>query len=239
MAGVAALLGLPLFFEVGVVLLVPIVLLVARRTESGCCGWGFRRWPASRSCTAWCRRTPARWSRSTPERRPRPTLLFGLSVPSRPVICRAAFGHVLAKWVPVPAVAAAGGRRAGTTATDRARGPSTDERPRRCTRDRRASRPADRRSPLPVVLMLARGIAEIALEEGSSPRTALEVIGDPVVALLAGVLVAMCALGFRTGLDRGELSGRRRALPPIAGILLIVAAGGGFKQILVDAGVGK
>src|SRR3954467_191420 len=31
MAGVAALIGLPLFFEVGVVLLVPIVLLVARR----------------------------------------------------------------------------------------------------------------------------------------------------------------------------------------------------------------
>ena len=33
MAGVAALIGLPLFFEVGVVLLVPIVLLVARRTD--------------------------------------------------------------------------------------------------------------------------------------------------------------------------------------------------------------
>src|SRR3954467_852306 len=35
MAGVAALIGLPLFFEVGVVLLVPIVLLVARRTHIG------------------------------------------------------------------------------------------------------------------------------------------------------------------------------------------------------------
>src|SRR3954467_168115 len=33
MAGVAALVGIPLFFEVGVVLLVPIVLLVARRTR--------------------------------------------------------------------------------------------------------------------------------------------------------------------------------------------------------------
>src|SRR5918912_1134410 len=35
MAGVAALIGLPLFFEVGVVLLVPIVLLVAQRTDFG------------------------------------------------------------------------------------------------------------------------------------------------------------------------------------------------------------
>nr|WP_280116060.1 SLC13 family permease [Micromonospora orduensis] len=33
MAGVAALIGLPLFFEVGVVLLVPIVLLVSMRTD--------------------------------------------------------------------------------------------------------------------------------------------------------------------------------------------------------------
>ncbi|MER6595331.1 SLC13 family permease, partial [Micromonospora purpureochromogenes] len=33
MAGVAALIGLPLFFEVGVVLLVPIVLLVSLRTD--------------------------------------------------------------------------------------------------------------------------------------------------------------------------------------------------------------
>src|ERR1700754_3093380 len=35
MAGVAALIGLPLFFEVGVVLLIPVVLLVAQRTDIG------------------------------------------------------------------------------------------------------------------------------------------------------------------------------------------------------------
>jgi GntP family gluconate:H+ symporter len=35
MAGVAALVGIPLFFEVGVVLLVPIVLLASRRTRLG------------------------------------------------------------------------------------------------------------------------------------------------------------------------------------------------------------
>ena len=32
MAAIAAILGLPLFFEVGVVLLVPVVILVAQRT---------------------------------------------------------------------------------------------------------------------------------------------------------------------------------------------------------------
>ena len=33
MGGVAALIGIPLFFEIGVVLLIPIVLLVARRSS--------------------------------------------------------------------------------------------------------------------------------------------------------------------------------------------------------------
>jgi len=60
-----------------------------------------------------------------------------------------------------------------------------------------------------------------------------------VVALLAGVVVAMFTLGFGIGASRQQVSGSLgNALPAIAGILLIVAAGGGFKQVLVDAGVG-
>jgi GntP family gluconate:H+ symporter len=41
-------------------------------------------------------------------------------------------------------------------------------------------------------------------------------------------------------MDRGQVSASLGgALPAIAGILLIVAAGGGFKQTLIDAGVGQ
>ena len=44
----------------------------------------------------------------------------------------------------------------------------------------------------------------------------------------------------RTGMSRARVSGSLGAsLPGIAGIILIVAAGGGFKQTLVDAGVGE
>ena len=46
-------------------------------------------------------------------------------------------------------------------------------------------------------------------------------------------------LGVAAGLPRAKVSSSvGGALGPIAGILLIVAAGGGFKQTLVDAGVG-
>jgi len=87
--------------------------------------------------------------------------------------------------------------------------------------------------------MLLRAVAELTLSKGNAVRSTLDVIGNPVVALLAGVVLAMFTLGAGTGMSRERVSSSLGAsLPPIAGILLIVAAGGGFKQTLVDAGVG-
>jgi GntP family gluconate:H+ symporter len=92
---------------------------------------------------------------------------------------------------------------------------------------------------LPVVLMLLRAIGELLLNEGTLGRRTLDIIGTPIVALLAGVILGMFTLGFQAGFSRGQVSAFiGGSLPPIAGILLIVAAGGGFKQVLIDAGVG-
>ncbi len=92
---------------------------------------------------------------------------------------------------------------------------------------------------LPVVLMLARAIGELTLATGNGTRSVLDILGTPVVALLIGVVVAMFTLGVAAGFPRAKISASvGGALGPIAGILLIVAAGGGFKQTLVDAGVG-
>jgi GntP family gluconate:H+ symporter len=93
---------------------------------------------------------------------------------------------------------------------------------------------------VPIVLMLARGVGELTLDKGNTLRSALDVLGNPPVALLFGVLLAMWTLGHRAGMDRRRTNAViGGSLPPIAGILLIVAAGGGFKQVLVDAGVGN
>jgi GntP family gluconate:H+ symporter len=92
---------------------------------------------------------------------------------------------------------------------------------------------------LPVVLMLLRAIGELTLDKGNGLRSVLDVIGTPVIALLAGVVLAMFTLGTGVGFGRERISRTLGgSLPAIAGILLIVAAGGGFKQVLVDAGVG-
>ena len=60
------------------------------------------------------------------------------------------------------------------------------------------------------------------------------------MALLIGLIVAMFTLGTAVGFGKEKISQvTGGALPAIAGILLIVAAGGGFKQLLVDSGVGN
>jgi gluconate:H+ symporter, GntP family len=92
---------------------------------------------------------------------------------------------------------------------------------------------------LPVVLMLLRAIGELTLDEDSGLRSVLDVLGTPMIALLAGVILAMFTLGTAVGFGRQKISATLGgSLPAIAGILLIVAAGGGFKQVLIDAGVG-
>ncbi|MBU2670994.1 GntP family permease [Actinoplanes bogorensis] len=257
MAGVAALIGLPLFFEVGVVLLVPIVLLVARRTDIGLLRIGI---PALAGLSVLHGLVPPH---------PGPlvaianlnadlglTLMFGLicAIPTV-IIAGPVFGNWIAKRVPieVPSLLARSDDRPGSgpqggqdfVDRDDVANPA-GEKPDVLVDERLGQRrnpgfwPAVLTVLVPIVLMLARAVGELTLAEGNSVRGALEVIGEPVVALLAGLLLAMWSLGKRAGFDRQQTSAViGGSLPPIAGILLIVAAGGGFKQVLVDAGVGN
>ena len=93
---------------------------------------------------------------------------------------------------------------------------------------------------LPVALMLLRTVVETTVSEGSPALVAHAAlfVGQPIVALLITVLVAMHLFGFRLGLRADQVADRvGSSLGPIAGILLIVGAGGGFKQTLVDSGI--
>jgi GntP family gluconate:H+ symporter len=93
---------------------------------------------------------------------------------------------------------------------------------------------------LPVGLMMGKALADIFIEDATDPlRRVCDLLGTPLVALLIAVVVAMFTLGRGSGMRRPEISKCvDSSLPAIAGIILIVAAGGGFKQVLVDTGIG-
>ncbi|MEU9841189.1 gluconate:H+ symporter [Actinomadura sp. NPDC048032] len=234
MALVGALIGLPMFFEIGLVLLVPVILLVARRAQMSVIAVGI---PALAGLSAMHGLVPPH---------PGPlvaidslkadlglTLALGIAV-ALPTIALSGpvFARFASRWVDVPApelyVTAADGRDADDhTAVD-------------AERRRRPSFPVTLFTVLlPVVLMLGKAVADITLDEGDRVRTVLDNLGTPLVALIIAVVVAMFTFGRGSGMDReGIASSLAGALPPIAGPLLIVAAGGGFKQTLVDTGIG-
>ncbi len=67
----------------------------------------------------------------------------------------------------------------------------------------------------------------------------LDFVGSPLIALLAATLLGMLTLGRAAGFDKARISETvGSSLGPIAGIVFIVGAGGGFKQTLIDVGVG-
>lgn len=92
---------------------------------------------------------------------------------------------------------------------------------------------------LPLLLMLAATVADIALPAGDPLRNWVDFIGSPLVALLAATLFSFYSFGTARGFTREQiLKFTNDCVGPIAAIVLVVGAGGGFNRVLVNSGVG-
>jgi GntP family gluconate:H+ symporter len=90
----------------------------------------------------------------------------------------------------------------------------------------------------PIVLMLGKAGADLVLPDGLAHRI-FDFVGNPIVALLLAVVLSMFTFGLWIGKDsRGVGKSLGDALPPIASIMLIIGAGGALKQMLIDVGLG-
>ncbi|HUF63201.1 MAG TPA: gluconate:H+ symporter [Verrucomicrobiales bacterium] len=96
---------------------------------------------------------------------------------------------------------------------------------------------------VPVLLILMGTILKVLVDldrlDNHGFVQAIRFLGEPVVALLVATLLSLYLLGTRHGFQREELSElSTRALGPAGIIILVTGAGSVFKQILVDSGVG-
>ncbi|MCH6265597.1 gluconate:H+ symporter [Neobacillus citreus] len=92
---------------------------------------------------------------------------------------------------------------------------------------------------MPVILMIL-GTAAPYLHLSAGAQKVLTFIGSPVIALLISCFLAFYFLGFRHGMDRNLIKKLvEECIIPVGSIILIIGAGGGFKQILIDSGVAK
>ena len=92
---------------------------------------------------------------------------------------------------------------------------------------------------LPLLIMVGRTVLVQALPESSGALPVVNLIGNPITALLIAVFFAYWSLGLRRGAGMSDLLDLTDgSFGPIAGILLIIGAGGAFNEVLIASGIG-
>ncbi|MFB7028656.1 MULTISPECIES: gluconate:H+ symporter [unclassified Streptomyces] len=223
---IASVIGLPLFFEVGIVLLIPVVLLVAKRGNYSLMRIGI---PALAGLSVMHGLIP-----------PHPGPLVAIDAVGANLGVTLALGLVVA----IPTVIIAGpvfSRYAARWVDIKAPENMIPTRPSEDLEKRPGFGVTVATVLLPVVLMLVKALVDIVVDDPENGvQKVTDVIGSPLIALLAAVIVALFTLGRAAGFTKERLSSTvEKSLAPIAGVLMIVGAGGGFKQTLIDIGVGQ
>ena len=225
---VAFIIGIPVFFQVGFVLLVPLVFTVARRTGMSLIKIGIPLVAGLSVVHGMLPPHPAAMlAVGAYEADVGRTILYGLLV-GLPTAALAGpiFGAWIARRVAPPAENPLAEQLQGSSSV--------------------ADAPGFGISLftvlIPVNLMLLASAADVALEPTSRLRAALDFMGQPMVALLLALLLSFATL--RAGRAGRFTAEQMRAfcnecLAPTATIILVIGAGGGFNQVLVQSGVGR
>lgn len=222
MMSVALIVGLPVFFEVGFVLLVPIVFTVARRLDAHPMRVGLPMAAGLSVVHAMVPPHPAAMLAAQAYHADVGlTVLFALIVG---IPTAAIAGPIYAKWV-VPRLS-----------------PLQPVGPEPVAVQDRPVPPGFGITLgtllLPVVLMMAGSIAATVATPGSTLDASLRFVGTPVVALLAAVLVSYWTLGLARGMSLEAIrSFTNDCLAPTAMITLVVGVGAGFGKILTESGI--
>lgn len=224
MALVAMVIGLPLFFEVGLVLMVPIIFVMAQRSGQPLLRIAI---PALAGMTTLHALLP-----------PHPGPLIAVGALHADLGLTMLLGLVIA----IPAVILAGPLYGGWLSQRMTIQPPAELGELFSARDQGARQPGFGLSLLvillPVLLMLGSTFAKVALDPHSGLAEGLKFLGEPLIALGLAVMAATVLLGWGSGMPRERVGGvLRKSLAPIAALLLTIGAGGGLKQTLLDAGV--
>lgn len=226
MMTVAFIVGLPVFFEVGFVLLIPIAFNVAKRTGTSMVMVGIPMVAGLSVVHGLIPPHPAALLAVTAYNADiGRTILYALMVgiPTA-IIAGPIFGKLMSKYV-IP-------------------NPDNPLISQFVEADRKGDLPGFGITLftilLPVALMLIGSWADLFFAPKTFANDFLRLIGNSVIALLIATLVSFYTFGKRRGFNREAiLKFTNECLGPIASITLVVGAGAGFGRILMDGGVSK
>jgi gluconate:H+ symporter, GntP family len=224
MVTIALIVGLPAFFEVGFVQLVPILFTVARRTNTSLVLAGIPMVAGLSVVHGLVPPHPAAMLAVTAFKADVGRTIFYALLIGAPIaiIAGPLYAMLIAPHIQLPA-----------------ENPMADELTRR---EERLNLPGFWLSVLtivlPVVLMLVGSWADVFSAPGSGLNNALHLVGNDDMALLIGALFSFVTLGTMRGFSRDTiLRFSTECLAPTAAITLLIGAGGGFGRVLQDCGV--
>jgi GntP family gluconate:H+ symporter len=221
---VAFIVGIPVFFQVGFVLLIPLVFTIARRTGMSLVKIGIPLVAGLSVVHGMLPPHPAAMLAVTAYNADvGRTILYGLLV-GLPTASLA--GPIFASWI-----------------APRIMLPAENPMARQLEGESAPEMPGFGISVftvlIPVILMLLASAADMVLAPESWIRSVLRFVGHPLVALLLALLFSFWSLGRSRHFTREEvMKFCNDCLGPTATILLVIGAGGGFNQVLVQSGVG-
>ncbi|GAA6121070.1 gluconate:H+ symporter [Acidovorax sp. FG27] len=245
MAGVAFIVGIPMFFEVGLIVLLPLIFGVARKLEAEQQGSGsayvYVGVPVIAALAAMHGMVPPHpgplTAIATLKTSVGATMIYGF-IAALPAIVLAGpvYGSFIAKRLTVRPDDALIAQYAPDTTADAT-----------AATEAAHSAPAAHRQPpglalgvlaalAPALLMLMHALGEMLLPKGSALLHFTAFVGNPIIAMLLGVVFAVLAL--RPGQPEAVRKALSDSIKPIANVLLIIAGGGAFQQVLTDARVG-
>jgi len=236
---VAIIVGLPVFFEVGFVLLIPIAFNVARRTNKSLLLVGLPMVAGLSVVHGLIPPHPAALLAVQAYHADiGKTIAYGLivGIPCA-IVAGPLFALLVSRHIQLPKENALAAQFLGSAANGGNGANANADAPKR-------------ELPgfgitlvtilLPVVLMLVGSWADLVFEPKTLPNDLLRFFGNTDVALLTAVLVSFWTFGASRGFTREQIQKFcGECLAPIAGITLIVGAGGGFGRVLMDSGISK
>ena len=230
---VAFIVGIPMFFEVGLVVMLPLIFSVARKLESQArfkgSAYVYVGVPVISALAAMHGMVP-----------PHPGPLTAIATLKTTVGPTMLYGFLAA----IPAMVLGGPLYGAFIA------PRMNTKPDQTLLDQfTITGNADSKQPgialgilaalLPAILMLVHAVAEMLLPKDSPAMHVASFLGNPLIAMLLGVLFAIVALVLARGGDMEKLrEALGQSLKPIASIIMIIAGGGAFQQMLTSAKVG-
>jgi len=224
MVTIALLVGLPAFFEVGFVLLIPILFTVARRTKTSLVLVGL---PMVAGLSVVHGLVP-----------PHPAAMLAVT------IYHADVGRTIfyALLIGIPTAIIAGPLYAKLIAPHVQLAADNPMAEQLSGHEEGRSLPGFWLSVLtiilPVILMLVGSWADAIVAPGSALNSGIRLAGNDDMALLVGALFSFITLGTLRGFSRETvLRFSNECLAPTAAITLLVGAGGGFGRVLQDSGV--